>query len=300
MTVKSTTVTGDFAVAGGCKAKVAAGGSCPLELTFTPTAAGTRTGTLTIVDTDPSSPQVVNLTGEATNIFLSNTPVVFGGRIAKGPEAGFPNPQNLGSTVTANVTLTNQGTTPLTITSIAIGGANASQYTQTNTCLTTIAPGGKCGIVPVFKPTISGLVPAPLTITSNDPQSPQILYLQGRGTQISVPSAVTIPNTTLGSTTQQAVTVKNVGNTTVTFGGFSITCYNAVAGICAYYTQTNNCGASLGGKKSCTVTVSFAPTVAGSSAGTLSVMDNDKTSPQTVTVTGIGVSGANHEGPEHP
>jgi hypothetical protein len=42
---------------------VAAGGSCTITVTFTPTAIGTRTATVNIGDADPTGPQIVTLTG---------------------------------------------------------------------------------------------------------------------------------------------------------------------------------------------------------------------------------------------
>jgi phospholipase C len=295
MTVNSTTVTGsDFSVSGGCKAKLAAlGGSCTLNLVFTPKAAGTRTGTLTIVDTDPSSPQIVNLTGEASNVSFSIAPVIYGGKLS----TGYPAPQPFGSSVTDKVTLVNKGTAPLTISSVAIAGQYGNQYSETDNCVGTIAAAGKCTLTTVFKPTVSGFIPASLTVTSNDPESPVVLYLQGQGTQITVPASVTLPNAILGTTTTQTVNVKNSGSTTVTFGGFSLACWNATAGICNYYTQTNTCGTSLAGGQSCNVTISFTPTIVGSSPGTLLVSDSDgPTSPQTVTLNGSGIAAPKQAG----
>jgi phospholipase C len=292
MTVESTTATGDFSVSSGCKGKIAAnGGSCTLNLVFTPTATGTRTGTLTIVDSDPSSPQIVNLTGQATNISFSNAPVIFGGKLS----TGYPAPEPLGTTTTYPVTLVNKGSTPLVISNVMIGGEFGSQYSQTNNCVGTIAAGGKCVLTTVFKPTMSGFIPAPLTITSNDPLSPEILYLQGQGTQIVVPAGITLPNATLGSTTTQTLTVKNSGSTTVTFGGMATSCWNATVGICNYYSQTNTCGGSVAAGKSCTVTISFTPETTGTIAGTLLISDSDAgTSAQPVTLTGVGQAAPQH------
>jgi phospholipase C len=286
MTIKSTTATGDFSVSGGCKVKLAAlGGACTLNLLFTPTASGTRTGTLTIVDTDPTSPQIVNLTGEASNISFSNFPVIFGGKLP----SGFPAPQALGSSVTYKATLTNKGSTALTISNITIGGQYANQYSETNNCIGTIAAGGSCTLTTVFKPTISGFIPAPLTITSNDTGSPEILYLQGVGTQINVPGSITLPAAKVGSTTTQTFTVQNSGPATITLTGFAPSCYNATVGICSYFSQTNTCGASLASGKSCSVTVSFTPKIVGSITGTLLISDSDAgTSPQPVTLNGTG------------
>jgi phospholipase C len=288
MTIQSMNTTGDFAIASGCNSKVAAGSTCTLNLTFTPTAAGERTGTLTIFDTDPSSPQIVNLQGEATNIGFSVSPVVLGGL----SPTGFPFSTLFSTTVTENVTLTNRGKTPLTISSIAIGGEYASQYSETDNCVGTIPRGKTCTLTTTFRPTISGFVPAPLTISSSDAESPEILYLQGQGTQVEVPHQYQFPNTLLGSTSTKTLTVKNVGITTLTFGGFSLSCWNSMIGFCNYFSQTNTCGSSLASGKSCTITVSFQPQSSGGNRGTLSVMDNDNTSPQYIFIFGAGIQGA--------
>src|SRR5258706_4377413 len=56
-------ITGDFALAGQgtCSTSLAGGASCTLSIRFTPTATGTRTGTLTVNDNASTSPQVVTL-----------------------------------------------------------------------------------------------------------------------------------------------------------------------------------------------------------------------------------------------
>src|SRR5258708_16556784 len=56
---------GDFGFAGlgRCGSSVAAGASCTISVKFTPTAAGTRTGTLTLTDNASNSPQTISLTG---------------------------------------------------------------------------------------------------------------------------------------------------------------------------------------------------------------------------------------------
>lgn len=288
MTFTSKTITGDFSIGTGCTTKVAPGSSCKLQLNFKPTAAGTRTGTLTLVDSDPSSPQVVNLTGQGTNVSLSPAPVLFGPPTAN----GGPNSQPFGSSYPVSVALTNKGKTPLTISNIAIGGTWANQYSQTNNCVGTIAAGASCKISAVYTPTITGFSPAPMTITSNDSESPMILYLQGQGTQVGIPATVSFPSTKIGSSSTVAIPVTNDGTTTLTLGGFSLTCFNSTAGICNYYTQTNNCGTSLAAAQSCSVSVTFTPGVTGSSPGTLSVMDNDNTSPQQIGLTATGLAAA--------
>jgi hypothetical protein len=56
-------VSGNFAETNNCGTSLAAFGSCQVQVAFTPTAPGVGTGTLTITDNAPNSPQMVPLTG---------------------------------------------------------------------------------------------------------------------------------------------------------------------------------------------------------------------------------------------
>jgi hypothetical protein len=61
-------------------------------------------------------------------------------------------------------------------------------------------------------------------------------------------------------------------------------------GITGPFAEGNNCGTSLAAGASCTVTVTFAPTAAGSASGTLSVNSSAPGSPLTVALSGTGTS----------
>jgi hypothetical protein len=65
--------SGDFAQTNGCGASLASGASCIISVTFRPTAAGTRTGSVTITSSASSSPLTVALsgTGVAANANLA-------------------------------------------------------------------------------------------------------------------------------------------------------------------------------------------------------------------------------------
>src|SRR5262249_14159556 len=67
LTITSITASGDFTQTNGCAGSLAAGASCPIVVTFVPTAAGSRTGAVTIVDNAAQSPQTVSLTGTGVN-----------------------------------------------------------------------------------------------------------------------------------------------------------------------------------------------------------------------------------------
>ncbi len=68
LAITSIVPQGDFAIfSNTCGSQLAGGKDCVLGITFTPTAAGTRTGTITLADSDPASPQVLVLTGLGKN-----------------------------------------------------------------------------------------------------------------------------------------------------------------------------------------------------------------------------------------
>lgn len=66
LSISAITITGDFSQTNNCGNSIAAGGSCTVTVTFTPTASGTRTGSLTIQDNASGSPQSIPLSGTAT------------------------------------------------------------------------------------------------------------------------------------------------------------------------------------------------------------------------------------------
>jgi hypothetical protein len=103
---------------------------------------------------------------------------------------------NFGSVMNGNssspqpVTLSNLGSAPLTISSIAILDGNTGDFAQTNNCGSTLAVNGTCTINVTFRPTTTGQRGSWVTITDNAPFSPQTIALLGTGTGFGVtPSA---------------------------------------------------------------------------------------------------------------
>src|ERR1035438_4128487 len=62
-----------------------------------------------------------------------------------------------------NVTLSNAGTGPLSISSVAISGTNAAYFTDVSGCGISLPAGGNCNIAVTFKPTATGIASAALT-----------------------------------------------------------------------------------------------------------------------------------------
>jgi hypothetical protein len=74
LSIQSMGAAGDFAVVAGsstCGASVAAGSACTAQIVFSPTAAGARVGSFTVVDNAGSSPQSLQLTGTGVDFALS-------------------------------------------------------------------------------------------------------------------------------------------------------------------------------------------------------------------------------------
>jgi len=119
----SASFTGDYAFAGSgtCGSSVAPGASCTISVKFTPTAAGTRTGTLKLTDSAPNSPQTVLLTGTGGTSSLAPTVTT------------QPANQTVTAGQAATFTVVATGTAPLSYqwrkNGTTIGGATSSTYT---------------------------------------------------------------------------------------------------------------------------------------------------------------------------
>lgn len=181
------------------------------------------------------------------------------------------------------VNLTNTGNVALTISSIAITGANSGDFIQTNLCPSSLAAGLNCTISVQFVPTALGARTAALTITDNAPNSPQTVPLTGVGVQPAVtlsPASLSFPTQIVFTNSKtQTVTLSNTGLGTLSITNIAIT---------GPFTQTNTCGSTVNAGRSCTLTVTFRPTTAGSITGALSITDNAPLSPQTVRLKGTG------------
>jgi len=186
-------------------------------MTFTPTATGSRTGTLTVTDNSNG------IAGSTQTFWLSGTGVA---PVASGFPTGplsFGN-QLINATSTAQtVTLSNSGGGTLTVNGIT-GSAN---FALSNNCGTSRAAGASCTISVTFRPTATGLLSGSLTITDNALDSPQHDALSGTGQDFTLTTASGSSTSATVSAGQSATyTLSVVGQ-----GGFnqsvSLTCAGA-------------------------------------------------------------------------
>jgi M6 family metalloprotease-like protein len=283
LTIASVAITGanasQFGDTSGCGGSLNAGASCNISVTFQPTSLGSQSAALTITDNAAGSPHTVTLsgTGSGTPVASLNTSVL-----------AF-SPQTVGTSSAAQtVTLKNTGTAALTIASVAITGANASQFGDTSGCGGSLNAGASCNISVTFQPTSLGSHSAALTITDNAAGSPQSVSLSGTAAQPTVslsPTSLTFASRAVGtSSAAQTVTLTNTSTVTLSIREI------ALAGASAsQFAETSTCGGSLNAGASCTISVAFRPTLAGGQNASLAVTDNAAGSPQSVSLRGTAL-----------
>jgi archaellum component FlaF (FlaF/FlaG flagellin family) len=283
LSISSVTITGanpgDFVQANNCGSSLPAGSSCTFNITFTPAASGSRTALLSVADNSASSPQTVSLSGTGTvaSASLSPTGLSFGNQ-----------PVNAKSgTLTA--TLTNGGAAALSLSSIALTGANAGDFAQSNTCGTSVAAGASCTVSVTFDPTASGSRSASVSFTDNANGSPQSLGLSGTGTSATVslsPSSLSFTNQPISVTSSaQIVTLTNGGSTALSISSLTITGTNAAD----FAEVANTCGSSVAAGANCSIGVAFTPSTSNSETASLAIADNATGSPQKVSLSGLGI-----------
>ncbi len=207
---------------------VSIGGECLISVTFTPSALGARTGTLVIADDAAGSPQQVNLTGTgvapAAAVTLSPTSLTF-------PDT----PVGTTNATSLTATLTNSGSTTLTITKIAVSG----DYTQTNTCIPSggtsgsVAVGASCTITVTFTPKGSGNRTGSVAITDNAKGSPQTVGLSGMGIALFTLSADKSSTTITIGTASTPFTIFAATQSGFS-SGITLSCVGVTGGSCTF------------------------------------------------------------------
>jgi hypothetical protein len=283
ITKVASTNSAEFAIASdGCTGQsIAAGSNCLVSVTFKPNAGSTQNASIQVTDNATGSPQALPVTGLSVGV----------------PQATFsPTSLNFGSegvgttSAAQTITLSNPGTDTLNISAVALTGANAADFTQTNTCGTSIAANASCTISITFGPAAVGSRTASLSVTdnaNNTAGSVQTAGLTGTGTGVQKisfsPTSLSFPSTNVGvSSATKTITVSNPGTASLSISSVSVTPTGD-------YTQTNTCGSSLAVGSTCTITVTFTPSASGTRTASISVADGATGSPQTVALTGTAV-----------
>ena len=218
--VSSGTHASDFVVS-SIPTSVAAGGSATFDVTFTPSATGTRNATITInnnncnravydfaVQGTQSAAPEINLQGNGNNI-VSGT-----GTTSVANDTNFGSILECGTNNNPNTfTIQNTGTGALSVTNITVTGTNAADFTLSGlpTFPATVAVSGTQTFTVTFNPSATGNRTALVTITNNDTDEGTYTFaINGNGLAdatnptITAPTNVTV-NTDAGLCTASGV-----------------------------------------------------------------------------------------------
>jgi hypothetical protein len=276
--------TTDFAIASNnCPASgkpLASKAVCTIGVTFTPQSTGAKKGVLQIADSDPTSPQLVGMTGTGTSeVTFSPASVNFG-------------TQAIGTTSGATeITLTNTTGATITLGNPAVSVTAPFLTTGATTCTNSlpVLNNGTCVIYVEFSPTIVGYATGTLSVADTDATSPQTVALAGTGTGIKfTPGALNVGSSAVGTQISKNVTVVNVGQTTITITDAGIIGANATD--FSLSGQVLPCGGQLAPAATCTVIVYFTPSKVGAETAALQLYNNSAASPQSLPLSGTGTN----------
>ena len=265
-----------FSQTNTCGSPVGVGATCTISVVFKSSASGSSTATLNVNGAGGTGTQMVALNGSAAAPSFTVAPAALAfGSIATNTTSK-PQP----------VLLTNASSAALPITGIVLAGTNRALFSQTNTCGSSVPGGSTCTISVVFAPTSGGSKTATLDVNAGGGAGTQTVALSGTGGT----SSYTVSPTSLafGSITKntvsaaQSVTVMNGGSAALPITSIALEGTNR-----SQFKQTNTCGGSVPGGSSCTISVKFAPTSAGSKTATLNVTAAGSTQKATLGGTGI-------------
>src|SRR5438128_2058650 len=168
LSVTSISTNGDFIQSHTCGSSLGAGSSCTIYVAFKPSQGGTRTGTLSVTDDAPGSPQTVSVTGMGTVVELAPTSLSFGCYVACHLILGC----HCYCSGSKTTTLINVGRTALNITDVMISGP----FSLGNACPANLGAGQSCGLTVGWQ-RVSGN--GEISISDNGGASPQTVFLSG-------------------------------------------------------------------------------------------------------------------------
>ena len=244
----------------GCTAALAAGASCTLTATLTPTTVGAKTATITVNGT-PGGSAVATLTATAVApgaLTVTPTSASFGALLLN-TDSGAQ-----------SFTVRNTGGAPTGVPTASLTGSAAGDYRfSANGCTAALAPNATCTVSIIFRPTLAGGRGAAFEITAS-PGGLASASLSGTGQRPAAlsASATTQPFGTIdvgSSSTPFTWTISNTGD--VPSGVPTLT----PTGATTQYVVTNNCTAAIAAGGSCTIVVTFRPTTGGAANLSLSL-----------------------------
>ncbi len=273
--LQAPTITGpaanDFVItANTCTSTLAASTACSIQITFTPSAAGSRSATLSLTDSAGTQTAPLSGTGNApaTDTLSTNS-------------LTFTQQQLTTTSPAQQVTLSNTGGVALTLISASV---SAGDFALVNNCGNSLAASSACAVSVTFTPSAIGTRTATLTI--NDQFRSQTIALTGTG--IAGPGVSLSPATLTFAPTGVTLTAPAQTLTLTNNGGLPLT-LSAPLISPGFVIASTTCGSALAVNTACNYVVVFSPTAAGAASGTLTLTTNASPSTQTISLSGTGI-----------
>lgn len=189
----------------------------------------------------------------------------------------------IGTSSTQTLVVTNTGTKNANITGASITGAGFSYSGQAFPL--SLPPGQSVSLGVTFAPVAAGTSTGSFTLSSNALISPSSVSLSGSGAQpyLSVsPTSANLGNVPVGSSSSQSVSLLNSGTSSVSISQAAVVGTGfTLSGLALPLT--------LGPGQSAAFAVTFAPAVAGTVSGSVSLVSNAPNSPATIPLSAAGV-----------
>ncbi|MGL2963235.1 choice-of-anchor D domain-containing protein [Flavobacterium sp. RSB2_4_14] len=311
------TNAGDFTITTPPSATIAAYGTTTFTVTFSPSAINSRTATINIVNNDNTEnpynfaiqgfgiiPEI-DVQGNATSIVDGDvTP-------------SLSDWTDFGSTsATRTYTIFNFGNIALTVGTITITGANASEFTVTTFPSATVAAFSSTTFVVTFTPTTTGVRTATINIDNNDSnENPYNFNIQGTGTpreidveglSLSISNGDAVPSVSDGTdfgpadinlaTVTRTFSIRNTGSLALTISNPTITGLNASE----FSISANPSTLVIGAGDSTTFSVTFNPSGVFTRVAQINIVNNDSDeNPYTFVIQGTGLLDNDGDGVEN-
>ena len=172
---------------------------------------------------------------------------------------------------------------------IIVQGLNATGdfSIPSESCLGLLLPGTKCNVPIVFTPTAAGKRSGTIVVSANTvaPAPPiGVLGTGMTGTLTYAPKMLNFGKVATGGSSQaKTVTLTNKNAVPMELG--------AITASEQFKITVNSCGSTLSASGgACSVSVAFAPSMAGKLAGSLTIQDNAAGNPHTVKLAGVGIA----------
>jgi hypothetical protein len=270
LSVSQVATTGDFSETDTCTTgPIAPNTTCIIQVSFLPTATGSRSGVLTVYG---------NVSGGQATALLSGNASAAEAIVLTPALLTFPSTVINATSSAQNITISNTSNSAITLQAPSITG---DFKLIANTCGPSLGPSVGCTVSITFTPTASGTRSGTFIIADGAGTQTALLTGTGASPATDALSPLSLNFATQAITTAsaaQTITLTNSGDLPLTLIAAQITSGD--------FTAVNSCGNSLNPHSSCSIGVAFQPKNIGPLTGMLSVSDQYRS--QTVTLSGIG------------